>query len=567
MAVLIGPNSAGKSTVVGALGATSHMVRVAKKFKAAKRQIRGERVVWCHEFSTAQVGLDEDSLRWESRDEEVQVRTTFADGSRLTAIWPPNGEGPPYFFVQSSDLRSRREPSEVRSLLPAIDVVPPLGPLERIEELHDPRYVRDSVRTRYASRNFRNQLLLCYQQQLPGCEWNEWQDFLRRWLPEMNLGDPELTDNGIDIYYRDEMTQAWKELVWAGDGYQVFVQGLFHLYRLRGSKVIVLDEPDIYLHADLQRRLVQVAGGAEAQLILTTHSAEIAAEVGTAAIVWMDRTRTRAVRAPADDALSRLSGSIGSHFNLRLARALRCRLTLFLEGDDAVYLKRIARLLGCMSVANERNLAIVPIEGRGNWKRLEGLAWLNNHLLAGSIEPLIVVDRDYHSAESVDELKRTLREWGVVGWVWERKELESYLLSPPAIARVSGSSEEVISTLLAGITLPMYEEVLFQSVACWKQDFPEDRRLADATVAKKFVDQLRTAWEDPPERLWRCPAKECLSALNRLLEEHGARSVSFDGVVRQMQASDVPSELSDLIRLVERKLKYRAEPGGPLAVS
>jgi hypothetical protein len=110
LAVLIGPNNAGKSSVVGALTAASHMLRVAMKFKAATRRFRGERVVWAHEFTTSQVGLDEDSLRWESRDEEVQIRIAFANGSRLIAVWPQAGAGSPYFFVQSSDRKSPREP-------------------------------------------------------------------------------------------------------------------------------------------------------------------------------------------------------------------------------------------------------------------------------------------------------------------------------------------------------------------------------------------------------------------------------------------------------------------------
>jgi predicted ATPase len=96
-AVLIGPNNAGKTTVIGALIATSHMLRQAKRLKPNLRQLRGEDVVWAHEFTTSQVGLDEDSLRWESRDEEVQVRVTFADGSRLTAVWPWSGGDPPHF--------------------------------------------------------------------------------------------------------------------------------------------------------------------------------------------------------------------------------------------------------------------------------------------------------------------------------------------------------------------------------------------------------------------------------------------------------------------------------------
>jgi len=555
LAVLIGPNNAGKSSVVGALAAASHMLRVAMKFRASARRFRGERVVWTHEFTTNQVGLDEDSLRWESRGDEVQIRVAFGNGSRLIAVWPPAGEGSPYFFVQSSDRRSPREPSEVRALLPALDVVPSLAPLERSEDLHDARYVRDSVRTRNASRNFRNQLLLCHRAEMPGCDWNEFQEFLHRWLPEITLGDPELGESGINIYYRDEMAQAWKEIVWAGDGFQVFLQNLFHLYRLREARVIVLDEPDVYLHADLQRRLIQVTASSPAQLVLATHSAEIAAEVGTPAIVWMDRSRTRAVRAPSDDALAQISGSIGSQFNLRLARTLRARMTLFVEGDDAVYIKRAAHVLGCISVANERNLAIVPIEGRDNWKRLEGFAWLNQHLLAGSLEPLLILDRDYHSIDSVEQLKQTLGQWGVLLHVWDRKEFESYLLCPPAIARASGIDEAAIADALAEITLPKYEEVLFQMASSWKQDFPDDRRLADTTLMKRFVGPLRKMWGNPVERLWHCPAKDCLSELNSVLASRGARTVSFDGILRQMHQGDVPSELSDLIRRIERKLR------------
>jgi hypothetical protein len=54
----------------------------------------------------------------------------------------------------------------------------------------DPKYVRETVRTRYASRNFRNQLLLCHRSELPGCEWSEFQEFLHRWLPVASIAFP-----------------------------------------------------------------------------------------------------------------------------------------------------------------------------------------------------------------------------------------------------------------------------------------------------------------------------------------------------------------------------------------
>ena len=52
------------------------------------------------------------------------------------------------------------------------------------------------------------------------------------------------------MYFREGKVP--KELNWAGDGVQVFLQLLFHLWRLRGSSTIMLDEPDVYLHADLE---------------------------------------------------------------------------------------------------------------------------------------------------------------------------------------------------------------------------------------------------------------------------------------------------------------------------
>src|SRR6266446_2558948 len=129
LAVLIGPNNAGKTSVVGALAATSHMLRVAMRLRATQRRFHGDRPVWTHEFSTDQVGLEQDSLRWESKDEEVQVRANFSDGSRLVAAWPAASGGSPYFFIQDPSRHSPREPTEVRALMSPIDVIPALGPL------------------------------------------------------------------------------------------------------------------------------------------------------------------------------------------------------------------------------------------------------------------------------------------------------------------------------------------------------------------------------------------------------------------------------------------------------
>src|SRR5205823_1555341 len=122
---------------------------------------------------------------------------------------------------------------------------------------------------------------------------------------------------------------ATRELVWAGDGMQVYVQVLLHLFRNRAADVVVLDEPDVYLHADLQRRLLRLLTEMGTQAIIASHSTELVAEAPPESVVWIDRSRSVAIRAPSGPVLTELSSTIGSQFNLRLARVLRSRVALF----------------------------------------------------------------------------------------------------------------------------------------------------------------------------------------------------------------------------------------------
>ena len=88
-----------------------------------------------------------------------------------------------------------------------------------------------------------------------------YRQLVQRWAAEIELRslDVRLAPGGLqlDLFYDDEGPRVPKEMCWAGDGGQVWLQVLYHLHRLRDVDVVILDEPDIYLHADLQRRLVR----------------------------------------------------------------------------------------------------------------------------------------------------------------------------------------------------------------------------------------------------------------------------------------------------------------------
>src|SRR5207249_10444519 len=76
-----------------------------------------------------------------------------------------------------------------------------------------------------------------------------------------------------------------REIFWAGFGFQVWCQMLTFILQARAASALVIDEPDIYLHSDLQRQLVGLLRELGPQIIVATHSAEIIAEVEPQALL------------------------------------------------------------------------------------------------------------------------------------------------------------------------------------------------------------------------------------------------------------------------------------------
>jgi len=59
------------------------------------------------------------------------------------------------------------------------------------------------------------------------------------------------------------------------------------------------------------------------------------------------------------------------------------------------------------------------------------------------------LDRDYHSAVEVQKLYALANKNHLDLHVWEKKEIENYLLAPDALARVAGVSSEDLEGIIA----------------------------------------------------------------------------------------------------------------------
>jgi AAA domain, putative AbiEii toxin, Type IV TA system len=558
-AFLVGPNSAGKSTIIEALRLCAQLIQHARHFAAGGMRDYDGRRIWAYSFGLEQFEFVSENLRHEFQDElETRIELRFKDSGFLRVVWP--GESgdwteTPFFYLEMANGMQLHRPTQVKPAFPELGVIPLLSPIERSEPILDTRYVRRNIDGRLSSRHFRNQLRLLDEEAKRGePTFEEFVAFASPWVPELQLrrlsshmGEKELE---LDLYYRETGIRSDREVFWAGDGVQVWLQLLLHAFRLRDASTLVLDEPDVFLHADLQRRLVRLLESLGGQTITATHSPEILAEASPESVIWVDKTRRRGVRAPKQSILWELSESLGSQFNLRLARALRSKAVLFVEGDDLKILRNIAETIGAHHVAAEVGIAVVPLYGFTNWKHLQPFAWLAKDLLEGSVSIFAILDRDYRSPESAARLVSDLGAVGVEGHVWERKELESYLLHPAAIARSSGAPRGVIEAEISDAVEGMKGAVFARRLD------ERQRELISAgkdrvNITEDFQREFDTAWSNATQRLALCPPKEIISWLNGKIEKLGKRSISARKLSKALRASEVPNEMVQVLLKVE----------------
>jgi predicted ATPase len=93
-----------------------------------------------------------------------------------------------------------------------------------------------------------------------------------------------------------------REIFWSGFGFQVWCQMLTHLIQAGEVALFMIDEPDIYLHSDLQRQLVSLLRNMSADILIATHSTEIVTEAEADDIVLVSKTRKsgRQIKNPAE---------------------------------------------------------------------------------------------------------------------------------------------------------------------------------------------------------------------------------------------------------------------------
>ena len=164
-----------------------------------------------------------------------------------------------------------------------------------------------------------------------------------------------------------------RELYWAGFGFHVWCQILTHLVRAAGASTIVIDEPEIYLHPELQRKLLSILRALGPDVVIATHSSELVQEAEATDIAIVDKRKRSAQRISDVHGVETALEALGSVQNLALTELSRTRRILLVEGNEMRILRLFARRLGYGELASAIGLAILSLGGHPSPERVKAV--------------------------------------------------------------------------------------------------------------------------------------------------------------------------------------------------
>lgn len=545
--VLVGPNNSGKSTILDALRILAGAYRYASRFRPKTIQKGDGKLVSGFYIPENSIPITIKHIQTNYNDAPTTLEYKFP-GKRSLIIEFTKYSGPIlYYLGESKPIKSTK--SFQQEFPVKLSIVPTLGPLEEEEEIHDKDYVNRWSSSHRAPRLFRN--MWFYNNEY----FETFKEILEDTWEGTSIQRPErqsMLSTSLNMFCTED--RITREVFWSGNGFQIWLQLLTHLIKSRGADLLVVDEPEIYLHPDLQRKLISILNQLETNVIIATHSIEMINEVEPDEVVVIGRSNKFGKRLTDLVGLQSAVEFLGSTQNIHLTRLARGKRILFVEGQDGKYLDKFAKKLGYPYLFNSDELTIIPVGGVSQWEKISHAQWAFSGILGEEIRVSALFDRDYKSEEQIDVFKSKIKDNLSFIHVLGKKEIENYLLIPGAIdkairAQLSGriSNNKLdfmpsfnIVDILLEVTEQQKSYVLGQII---DQEYRNVKSKGDAiasVVAKKSTE-FEKNWNDLFFRLSIVPGKNTISLINKYIQEKWKVSISPAQIMKYITVADLES--------------------------
>lgn len=544
--LLIGQNNAGKTTLVEALRIAAVALAKAEsaQFTMAPETHNPDITGPVYRFSLDTLDLESRGLHYNYKtDEPAIIKVRYTNNCQIIIALGESIDDAYCQLVISGGKKVNSRALAKGSKFRPIFVMPPVGALLVEETARDKRYLYKHMNGYLSYRHIRNQM-----SEMP-TEFKRFKQMLTEsWSTNLQLGDIEYglgeKQNQYGLTIRDGPFVS--EMALVGSGLQAWIQTTWFLARVDPDSIIVLDEPDVFLHADLQRKLIKLlAAERYRQTIVATHSLEMIADVAPGEIILVSKRSQRSRALSSNAQAQSVVEAIGTNLNMQLSKVAAAGRILFVEGNDYSFLDQIAFKMGNAFYDKFSKVPHFSVGGMNNWPRAAMASRAFYETSSGKVEGVMFIDRDYKSDDLFQSFVAEAGKDGLRIVVWARKELENYFLDAKLIHsylsrgdaaveydRVSVIVDEVIDELAKDLPVLIAESLQ-----------AADRKLslstAMANANKIITERLEkgAAWRDI------VGGKRALSMISQRCQAEWGNQVSSMSLCRHMALEDVAPEL------------------------
>ena len=544
--ILVGRNNAGKSTLIEALKIISSVTR---KYRSLRFTAPPD---WLSDVRYYGVSPNVDNMNISDRgifhmygNPPAIIEAFFSNGTSIKAYV---GEDLSIFAVLSDEdgcpIKNSKEAKLVN--IPIIEVLPQISAVLDSEKVITKATVDGNRFTRLASRNFRNQLFY-YSEAFPA-----FKDLVESTWEELQVKPIEslFVDEGRILQFFVRVRAFEAELGWMGHGLQMWIQTMWFISQCPKDAIVVLDEPDVYMHADLQRRLVRLITPMFSQLIIATHSLEIIEEVPSDCIIPIDSNKRQIKPIGEESSLSALSEELGNALNIDLARIFVSNRFIIWDGgeSDRAILSAFQSILYPQDL---HPLITYPKAYVNGWRDWEKTVAISDVFAINRIHVVLfcISNSGYHTLEEINERLSLAHSHNVNLHIWAKNEIDNYAININVIQRylLAASRTGIVSNLqiikrIKDILLSQRENV-FDSII----------ENANGNLQRSDIDETNYRLDEPLNII---SGKAFFNALSEwTFEEYGV-TISARQIIPYFYANEVPQEIKDVIDAIMRGNRF-----------
>ena len=541
--ILVGKNNAGKSTLIGALKIISSITR---KYRALRFVTPP---YWVSNVDTYGVSPNVENMNISDcgifylyGNPPAIIEAQFSNGTSVKAYV---GEGLAIFALLFDEngipIHNSKEAKCVD--IPIVEVLPQISAVLDSEKVIKKATVDGNRSTRLASRNFRNQLFY-YKEAFPAFKnlvESTWEELQVKPVESIFQNDGQI----LQFFVRVRAFEA--ELGWMGHGLQMWIQTMWFISQCPSNSIVVLDEPDVYMHADLQRRLVRLITPMFPQIIIATHSLEIIEEVPSDCIIPIDSLKRKINSIGDETVLYTISEELGCPLNIDLARIFISNRFIIWDGGDSdrAILSAFQSVLYPQDLHPLITYPKAYVGGWNDWEKSITIASIFS-LNKIPVELFCISNSGFHTIKEIQEREEDASSRGINLHVWTKNEIDNYAININVICRyleaVSRTGEVNKITIIEKIKeiLSSYYKKIEKAVC------GEDGKTKDNEVYFRLDEPLNII-----------SGKAFFKTLSTwTYKEFGVR-ISARKIVPYFSENEIPQEIKDVIESLMKGEKFK----------